>query len=409
MGFNRRANQGTARPGCRTTLVRAVVLTASGASVATSAPPTTAPAAGAADAPAEAQSLFRDPTDGAFDVSGFLRTRTGFLPVFMPITEPAVGYGLGGGLAFFHTQPRLVETPRGPRMVPPNATAVGGMGTENGTWAAFLGHLHTWHDGRVRYVVGGGYGSFNLDWFGQGDALDGRALAYNMEGWAVLQKLTFRLGDSDFFAGPTQRFLSTQAEFDLNGPIAGIVPDELDADVSGLGVAFAYDTRNSLFSPTRGTKASVGFTWNDGALGSDFDYGQLDLEACQYVPLGGPFTLGLRAAAGYATEDAPFFDLGSVSLRGIQQGRYVDNAALTVEAELRWDVTRRWTLVGFGGAGWVADEFAALDDAQTRWAGGAGFRYLVARAYDLRMGLDVAAGEDDWAVYVTVGTGWLRD
>jgi len=54
-------------------------------------------------------SLFRDSTDGAFDVSGFLSTRVGFPPIAMPITEPAVGYGLGLGLMFFHDHPQVVN------------------------------------------------------------------------------------------------------------------------------------------------------------------------------------------------------------------------------------------------------------------------------------------------------------
>jgi hypothetical protein len=101
--------------------------------------------------------------------------------------------------------------------------------------------------------------------------------------------------------------------------------------------------------------------------------------------------------------------LGSIHLRGIQAGRYVDNANLTFEAELRWDLSPRWTVVGFGGVGWVADEYSAIDYSNDRWAGGTGFRYLVARQYDLRMGADVARGPEDWAFYVTIGTGWLRD
>jgi hypothetical protein len=78
------------------------------------------------------------------------------------------------------------------------------------------------------------------------------------------------------------------------------------------------------------------------------------------------------------------------------------------EAELRWDITRRWTLVGFGGVGRVGDSPDDLLDTDNHAAGGAGFRYLVAREYGLRMGLDVARSEEDWTVYVTVGTGWVR-
>jgi Omp85 superfamily domain len=370
-----------------------------------------APATEPTSRPAEPQSLFFDPEDGAFDISGFLSTRTGFLPLAVPITEPAVGYGLAAGLTFFHEQPRVLQTPAGPRVVPPNATAVFGMATENGSWAGGAGHLHTWNDGRIRYTVGGGYGSLNLDWFGQGDAFNGRAFSYDLEATGFVQKLTFKLGETDFFFGPTQRLIDATTEFkhaaDL--PDVGILPDELDSTISGVGLTLVYDTRNSLFSPTRGTRGHLSYTLNDDAIGSDFDYGRFDTEVCQYEPLGGPWTVGLRAQAGYVGDDGPFYDLAGVNLRGIQVGRYVDNAALTLEVELRWDLSPRWTIVGFGGVGWAADKFDEIDDAEDQWAGGAGFRYLVARQYDMRLGCDVARGPEEWAFYVTVGTGWLRD
>lgn len=359
--------------------------------------------------------LFFDPADGGFDASGFLSLQTGFLPVVVPITEPAVGYGAGGAVAFFHSPPRVMQTPAGPRMIPPNTTILGGMATENGSWGAFAGHLHTWDDGCIRYLVGGGYASLNLEWFGQRDAFAGRAFDYTSEGVGLVQKLTFKIGETDFFIGPMQKFLATKTNFAgpalLPLPIGtfGILPEELDANISGLGLTLGYDTRNSLFSPTRGTKASITYLQNFEAIGSDFNYGRLDVEVCQYVPLGGPFTLGLRGAASWVGDNAPFFDLGSIGLRGVQAGRFVDNAMFTAEAELRWDVTQRWTLLTFGGAGWVADEFSQLDGSDAHWAGGAGFRYLLARRFDLRMGADIARGEEDWAFYVTVGTGWLRD
>jgi hypothetical protein len=45
-------------------------------------------------------SKFRSAEDGWLDVGGFLDQKYGFLPVVIPITEPAVGYGAAGGLTF---------------------------------------------------------------------------------------------------------------------------------------------------------------------------------------------------------------------------------------------------------------------------------------------------------------------
>ena len=47
-----------------------------------------------------APSKFFSADDGWFDVSGFLDEKYGFLPVVIPITEPAVGYGATAALAF---------------------------------------------------------------------------------------------------------------------------------------------------------------------------------------------------------------------------------------------------------------------------------------------------------------------
>jgi len=45
---------------------------------------------------------FIDPKDGKFDTSDWLLHHRGFLPVPVIITEPAVGYGGGAALLFFH-------------------------------------------------------------------------------------------------------------------------------------------------------------------------------------------------------------------------------------------------------------------------------------------------------------------
>src|SRR4051812_21793499 len=162
-------------------------------------------------APPSAQpSMFRDPDDGYFDVSNFLSTRVGFLPIAMPITEPAVGYGLSLGLTFFHDRPQVVNYPgQPPRVIMPSMTVLFGAGTESGTWAAGLGHVGVWNGGKIRYLGAAGYTDLQLDWFGRGDSLGGRSISYANDVLFLYQKVTFKLGDTDFFLGPQYRLLAT--------------------------------------------------------------------------------------------------------------------------------------------------------------------------------------------------------
>src|SRR5687768_2946518 len=78
-------------------------------------------------------SRFRDPQDGKIDLSAFLAHPRAFLPIPLVVTEPAVGYG--GGLAGMFVRPREDAGSEG--YARPNMSLVGGIATENGTWAAF--------------------------------------------------------------------------------------------------------------------------------------------------------------------------------------------------------------------------------------------------------------------------------
>lgn len=361
--------------------------------------------------PTTQPSFFRDPEDGAFDVSNFLSSRVGFLPLAMPITEPAVGFGLSIGLTFFHDKPQVVNYPgQPPRVIMPSMTILLGAGTEKGTWATGIAHIGIWNQGKIRYVGALGYTNLDLDWFGKGDRLGDKPISYTNDVLFLTQKITFKLGDTNFYVGPQYRFLATDASFARDSESGGIPAFELQSQTAGLGAIIAYDSLDQPFSPTRGIRAEVSYSQQADAFGGDFDYGRFNYFGILYIPIGEKFVLGLHADGGLVTGgQAPFYDLPGLNMRGIPRGRYVDNAALLGEAELRYDITERWSLIGFAGAGRVADSFGNLGSAETHAAVGAGFRYLIARQYGMRMGLDVGYGDDgDWSVYVTMGTGWVR-
>jgi hypothetical protein len=102
--------------------------------------------------------------DGWFDVSGFLDTAYGFVPLVVPITEPAVGYGAVGALVFIDRD----VSAKAQRYTRPNIAAIDGLATENGTRGLFGGHLGTWLGGKLRTQLGVADADVNLDFFGLG-------------------------------------------------------------------------------------------------------------------------------------------------------------------------------------------------------------------------------------------------
>lgn len=338
-----------------------------------------------------------DPTDGALDASAWLAGRTGFVPLIVPITEPAVGYGAAGGPVFFHPRPDAPAAgAEGGGFTPPSLTAAMAFGTSNGSWGAGGGHMGVWRHDTIRYLGGAAYAHLNLDFYGAGDA--GRRFVMNAV--PVTQELVFQVAGSRLYAGARWVFAHSDVRFAEAQP-GGLLGGDMESVVSGAGAVLTWDGRDTTFTPGAGTRAEVSFLWFDPVIGSDYVYWRLAAYQLGYFPVVPSLTAALRVDVQLAGGDVPFYALPYVKLRGVPALRYQGRSALVAEAELRWDFVLRWSAVGFAGVGAVD----AVRD-ETPWSVGGGFRYLVARVFGLRMGLDVARGPEQWAAYVVFGNAW---
>jgi hypothetical protein len=90
------------------------------------------------------------------------------------------------------------------------------------------------------------------------------------------------------------------------------------------------------------------------------------------------------------------------------KGGYQGNATLLSELELRWDFVQRWSAVFFTDVGKAFDEWSDFGSADWIESYGAGFRYLLARKFKLRVAMDIAHGPDTWAYYIVFGSNWLK-
>jgi hypothetical protein len=351
-------------------------------------------------------SKFRSPEDGWLDVSGFLDEKYGFLPVAIPVTEPAVGYGAAGGLLFL-SRPLGESKPGYNR---PSITAVGGLGTENGSWGGFVGDVRHWLDDRLQTIAGLVYASVNLDFHGIGDdsLLHNDPLGYNLEPRGGMLQTKYRVGGSRFWAGLNYACASTRVSFDAPAGTPGLPDFERDSVVSGFTPSLTYDSRDNIFTPTRGTYVEAGAGVFSEALGGDDNFQRVRVLGMHFLPLHPKLSLGLRADVAASFGDTPFYLQPFVNLRGAPIMRYQGEEMAQIEAELRWQFWKRFSVVGFAGGGAAWNDLERFDDTQTVVTGGTGFRYEIARKYGIHMGLDVAFGPDNTAVYVQVGSAWAR-
>ena len=390
------------RMAARSLLLAFATPLAFGAESAGTQPPPSQPAPAAE--PTGWRALVTDPEDGRFDMSNWLLRNKGFLPVPMIITEPAVGYGGGLGLIFFH--PNEGQGVDGKPM-PPSVSAVFGMGTENGTWAGGAAHIGFWRQNTIRTTSALIVPSVNIDFFGGGDLPEiPGGIAYQLQGWMAVQNALFRISASNWWAGA--QFIYLDAETSLRDPPPQPALEQLAGNVRNLaaGAMLQYDSRNNIFSPTTGWAGTLRLRQHWGEFHDDFKYAAMDADSKYYFRAGEDWYFGWRVKGAFSGDETPFYALPFISMRGIALARYQGEQVLSTEIEARYAIDSRWSVLGFGGVGRAASSEEKLSKASDRWAGGAGFRYLIARQMGFQTGVDIARGPEEWAFYIQVGSSW---
>lgn len=171
---------------------------------------------------------------------------------------------------------------------------------------------------------------------------------------------------------------------------------------SGLGPLLVWDSRQGLFWPEGGSLMRVDATFYGAALGADFKATLVRIDLRHYQPIWHGHVLALRLV-GYGVAGGPPFQLlpalgGSVLFRGWFLGRLRDRVLAATEAEYRIPITRRWSVVGFGSLGRVAERVDALSFKGLHVTGGAGVRFAIRPVNRANFRLDVAYG-DELSVY----------
>lgn len=363
---------------------------------------------------------FTDPVDGQLDMGDYLAENAyRFLPVPILITEPAVGYGGGLVGVFLHESEAqknrrkelaLKSLNGGAKLLTPAITVAGEFGTQNGTSAGFIGHRHTWNRDSIRYLGCAFYGDIHMNFYAP-FANDGASgFEMGMNGYGVIQKLQFRLGESPVLLGVSQKFVSPELSIVEQSKANQLANRWLNMTptVSGLGAIAEYDTRNSFLYPTAGGDYKAEYMAFSDHIGSDYDFQTFSAEGTQYFPVSNKWNVALKGKYNILSTDERLLPppaYPDIELRGIARNRYQGTSTASIESQVTYSFTNRWSSSVFAGVGSATDATNELFSDGNHYAYGAGFRYLIARRYGLKVGIDVAKSEEDNALYFQVGTG----
>ena len=355
---------------------------------------------------AEKKAMLRDTLDGKFDFSHFLIDSKGFLPIPLIITEPALG-NIGGVLALTFLTPK--EVPEGQSYVAPDITAGLGMYTANDSWALAGGRLGSFPKKGIKYRAFTGYASLNLSFYRDLSQIGEQEYKFNIAAFPVLLSMSKSLPNSDVYLGAQYTFAKTTVEplFEFELP-DWVNETDLDNNTGSLGLFTDWDRRDNFFTPNKGTILHVLYSVDDQWTGSDYDYQRLNGFLNWFYPIKPGWISGLRVETQHVFDDPPFYLLPSLNMRGVPAARYQGATTALIETEQRFDLNLRWSVVAFAGVGKAIMRDQDFSDVGTIYNYGTGFRYLIARAFGIRGGIDIARGPDNWAWYITFGHNWNR-
>src|SRR6185295_11291990 len=134
--------------------------------------------------------------------------------------------------------------------------------------------------------------------------------------------------------------------------------DSIHMKISAPAAVLEYDSRNNLFTPTDGIFAESVYLASREELGATEDFERFQQVVMGWLPLAERWTLGLRADYQWASDGTPFFLRPYIKLRGVEAMRYQGDEMASVEAEARWQMRGRWSLVGVAGYGTAKTERA---------------------------------------------------
>jgi len=355
----------------------------------------------------------KDSLDQAFDLSDYIIDAKGFVPVPYITTEPALGgFGIAIIPVFIKKRPPYIDSVKGTiRRTPiaPDITGGALVYTVNNTWITALFRTGTFIKPRIKYTVGTAYANINISFYRNFNQTGEKEFKVNIKGFPLFLQATKRLHHSYWYLGFKYLYLNTEASYVGDKGLDSLGKSfEMKSTVSHLGAILELDNRDNIFTPDKGVKLHADAIRSDDAIGSDFDYWKFNYYLYSYFKLSPKLVGGLRLDGQQTTGDPPFYMLPYLDMRGLPAVRYQGKADILTEVEFRWDFFRRWSLMFYSGTGKAFDEWSDFGSSDWITSYGTGFRYLLARKFKLRVGIDVAKGPEQWTYYIVFGSNWRK-
>ncbi|PZF73612.1 BamA/TamA family outer membrane protein [Taibaiella soli] len=307
----------------------------------------------------------------------------------IPIVSYNSSYGVivgVNGMAFFRLSKKDTISP---------ASQVGlGLGyTQNKSWfGSAFGQFYINED-RWRITAAGGLGNINFQYFeAANETEDGGFVDYG-----TVSKFIFLKGmrkiKGHLYGGLFAKLQHSETTFDNSDSVENV-------NINGIGASLLFDSRNTVYNPSKGLQAAVSFLVNPEWLDNDDVFNSLTVYANYYHRVTKNAIIAARISIHAGLGVVPFVGqhaVGGRDIRGYTSGEFRGNQVYSGQAEYRWNFYRRWGAVGFFGVAFTEAPSSGLLPG-----GGAGIRFKAIPSRNINIGIDGAVGKNDKGIYFRI-------
>lgn len=316
---------------------------------------------------------------------------------FMPI--PYINYDRTLGFSGGFLPMAMYNLSRKDTISPSSISGGFGMYTTNKSWFVLQFNKFYFHEDRYRAIFAAGTGDFNSQFYLELPGFDD-FIKYSTAMSFVKVELQRRviphlyIGLNYFYA---KLFNQLDSLAELNA----------ETYLNSIGAILSYDNRDNVYYPVKGFVSNMKYSSFPGFLDNEFVSNKITLDFNQFFQMKNKHDIiAARFYGAVGIGDLNFnqqFIVGNNDIRGYTQQKYRGNQIITLQGEYRWNPFNKLGFVGFAGVATVFGSINESDDGKILPGIGTGFRYNVFPKHHMNVGMDFAAGIDDWGIYFKIG------
>lgn len=281
------------------------------------------------------------------------------------------------------------------------------MYATNKSWFGMVFNRTYFNEDKYRATLAGGLGVTYYQFF-MSEPFNLGYIDYNVDIVFLFAELQRKV-IGNLYAGLNYKYAKLETVIpEFESQDGEIIPEMEETEVlNGLGAILSYDDRDDVYYPYNGLISNLKYSTFPGFMGNDLVSKKVDFDYNHFVAFRKKKdVLAARFFGGAGIGELSFnqqFVVGGEDVRGYSQGKYRGEQIIALQAEYRWNPYEKIGFVGFVGSAMVFNGMNSEDNGILLPSLGAGFRYTVFPDNHMNVGMDFAAGKDDWGIYFRIG------